>query len=76
MDLVALVKRAEVDALCLSYDLIDAADVEALHESGVAVFLGDLWEPNFRYPVQLGVDGVIWGDPAEAIFALGEQGAR
>jgi hypothetical protein len=35
-----------------------------------------MWEPNFRYPVELGVDVVSWGDPAEAIFALQVQGVR
>ncbi len=76
IDLIGMVKRAEVDAVSLSYDLIDGSDVEALHEAGVAVMLGELWEPNFRYPVELGVDMVSWGDPAEAIFALELQGGR
>ncbi len=76
IDLVAVAKRAEVDVLSLSYDLIDATDVEALHEVGIAVMLAEMWEPNFRYPVQLGVDIVSWSDPAEALFALDAQGAR
>lgn len=76
LDLVAVAKRAEVDAIALSYDLVDRADVEALHEAGIAVMLGDMWEPNFRYPLQLGVDLIGWDDPAEAIHALALQGAR
>jgi glycerophosphoryl diester phosphodiesterase len=76
VDLVGMVKRAEVDAVSLSYDLIDRSDVEALHEAGVAVVLTEMWEPNFRYPVELGVDMISWGDPAEAIYALEMQGAR
>lgn len=76
IDLISVVKRAEVDIVSLSYDLIDKSDVEALHEAGVAVMLAELWEPNFRYPVELDVDMVSWGDPAEAIFALEMQGGR
>lgn len=76
IDLIGMVKRAEVDAVSLSYDLIDRSDVEALHEEGIAVVLTELWEPNFRFPVELGVDMVSWGDPAEAIFALELQGGR
>jgi len=76
IDLVTMVKRAEVDAVSLSYDLIDRSDVEALHEAGIAVVLAEMWEPNFRFPVELGVDMVSWGDPAEAIFALELQGGR
>lgn len=74
LDLVAVARRAEVDAISLSYDLIDRADVEALHEAGIAVMLAEMWEPNFRYPVELGVDMVSWGDPAEARRALEAQG--
>ncbi|MBA3532113.1 MAG: glycerophosphodiester phosphodiesterase [Ardenticatenales bacterium] len=76
LDLVAMAQRTEVDALGLSYDLIDRSDVEALHEVGIAVMIGRLWEPNFRYPVDLGVDIISWSDPAEAIFALAQQGAH
>lgn len=76
IDLVAVATRAEVDAIALSYDLIDPSDVEALHEVGIAVMLAEMWEPNFRAPVQLGVDLVSWGDPAEAAFALQQQDAR
>ena len=76
IDLVAVAKRAEVDMIALSYDLIDRADIESLHEAGIGVMLAELWEPNFRYPVTLGVDMVSWDDPAEAIFALEQQGAR
>lgn len=76
LDLVAIATRAEVDAVALSYDLIDRSDVDALHEAGIAVFLAEMWEPNFRYPVELGVDALSWGDPAEARFALQQQGAR
>lgn len=76
LDLVAIATRAEVNAIALSYDLIDAADVEALHEVGVAVVLAEMWEPNFRYAIDLGVDALSWGDPAEAIFSLQMQGAR
>jgi glycerophosphoryl diester phosphodiesterase len=76
LDLVAIAVRAEVDAIALSYDLIDQSDVEALHEVGIAVVLAELWEPNFRYAIDLGVDVVSWGDPAEAIFSLQGQGTR
>ncbi len=76
IDLVAVARRAEVNAIALSYDLIDASDVEALHEVGIAVMLGEMWEPNFRYAVELGVDLLSWGDPAEARFALEQMGAR
>ena len=76
LDLVALATRCEAGALSLDYDLCDTADIDALHEAGVAVILSNLFEPNFRYPIQLGVDGVQWGDPAALRFALERQTER
>ena len=66
IDVGAAAQAARVDAVTLSYDLIVARDVDLLHERGIVVGLGDMFEPNFMLAHKLGVDIVSWGSPGEA----------
>jgi glycerophosphoryl diester phosphodiesterase len=69
-DLVSVIRSARADSVSLAYDLIRAEDVASLHDHGVAIVLGELWEPNFGFALEMGVDIVTWGDPAAAKLAL------
>src|SRR5207248_3202813 len=76
LHLANIVRAAGADAVSLSYDLVSAADVAALHAAGIAVTVAELFEPDFQRVVELGADAVSWGDPIEAIRELKRLGAR
>ena len=66
VDLPALIQAVGADCVSLSYDLIRPGDIEEMHTHGVAVVLADLWQPDFDFARESGVDVVSWGDPGEA----------
>lgn len=75
VDYVHAIKSAEADAVTLSYDLLLTGDVDALHEAGIAITLGNLWEPDYEFVSASGVDIVSVSDPAEARKALRPHGS-
>ena len=76
LNLVEVVRESGADAVSLSYDLVSEDEVRALHDAGIAVIVAELFEPNFARIVELGVDGVSYGDPILAIGELRKLGAR
>jgi glycerophosphoryl diester phosphodiesterase len=70
INLVDIARASAADAVSLSYDLAGRAEVEALHEAGIAVLLADLFEPDFTRVVAVGADMVSWGDPIVALREL------
>ena len=76
LNLVEAVRASRADAVSLSYDLVSRADVDALHEAGIAVVVAELFEPDFARVVELGADALSWGDPIAAIRELKRLGAR
>lgn len=76
LQLVEMLRAARADAVSLSYDLAGPADVAELHAAGIAVTVADLFEPDFERVVEIGADGVSWGDPIAAIRELRRLGAR
>jgi glycerophosphoryl diester phosphodiesterase len=71
IDLPTLIKSAGADCVSFSYDLIRPGDVEQVHALGVAIMLAEMWQPDFDFVRNMGVDMVSWGDPIEAKQQLG-----
>ncbi|MBI1801780.1 MAG: glycerophosphodiester phosphodiesterase [Chloroflexi bacterium] len=70
VNLVEVARASRADAISLSYDLTSRAEVDALHEAGVAVMLAELFEPDFARAVAVGADLVSYGDPIAALREL------
>lgn len=66
VDLAGVLRAARCDVVCLSYDLARPVDVEVAHGLGVAVSIAELFVPDWPRALELGVDLVSYGDPAEA----------
>ena len=64
-------KSIQVDAVSLTYGVVRPADVEEVHRAGVAAIMAEMWRPDFRAVLDLGLDMVSWSDPLEARRALG-----
>ena len=71
VDLAAVLRPAGCDAVGLSFDIANTADVEAAHALGVAVCLAHIFTPDWQRVAALGVDVVCHGDPAAARAGLG-----
>ena len=76
VNLVDVVRASKADAVSLSYDLATTAEVDALHEAGIAVVIAEMFEADFARVVHIGADVVSWGDPIVAIRELQRLGAR
>jgi hypothetical protein len=66
VDYASFLKYTKADALSLAYGVVRPADVEEIHHAGVAIMLGEMWQPDFETVKQLDVDIVGWGDPGAA----------
>ncbi len=71
LDHESYLRSIQVDAVSLTYGLARPSDVEAVHRAGVAAIMAEMWRPDFRAVLNLGLDMVSWGNPLEAKRALG-----
>ena len=70
VDIVQMATRAKVDAVNLDADMVSLAEVNALHDAGIALVIAEVVDPDFSRAVELGADVVCCKDPGEAREAL------
>ncbi len=66
VDIVQVAQKAKVDAVNLDADMVTSAEVNALHEAGIAVVIAEMFNPDFSRPVRLGADVICCKDPGTA----------
>lgn len=71
VDIVALARAAQCNAVGLAYGAARPDDIENLHSNGIAVALAEMWTFDVEMVEELDVDIVCWGQPLEARKALG-----
>jgi glycerophosphoryl diester phosphodiesterase len=71
VNLVETAKAANCNAVGLSYGVTRPEDVSELHENGIAVAFGGMWNFDLEVVQELDVDIVSWGHPAQAREILG-----
>lgn len=67
----AYLKEIRADCVSLSYGMFRPADIEEIHAAGIAVALGQLWNPDPEIFSSLEIDILDHGDPVEARQILG-----
>jgi glycerophosphoryl diester phosphodiesterase len=74
--LAEFLDQTPTDGISLSYDLINASDVECAHQRKMFVAVAEMWRPDFIRVVDSGADIVSADDPRAARAALQEVSHR
>jgi glycerophosphoryl diester phosphodiesterase len=66
VDYADYLQKIGADCANLSYDIFRPDDIEKLHSAGIAVVLGELWNPNTNLFQTMDIDVFSHGNPVEA----------
>ena len=66
VDYADYLKNIGADCATLAYDLFRPDDIEKLHSAGIAIVLGELWNPNTNLFQTMDIDIFSHGNPVEA----------
>ena len=66
VDIVQMARNAQADAVNLDADMVTMAEINALHNAGIAVVVAEMVNPDFSRPVKLGADVICCKDPGAA----------
>jgi glycerophosphoryl diester phosphodiesterase len=69
----AYLEATDVEAVSLSYDLIEVQDVEGAHARGVAVAMAEMWCMDVSRAHRVGADLVSWGDVPALVASLAHE---
>jgi hypothetical protein len=66
VDIVQMARNAQADAVNLDADMVTMAEINVLHDAGIAVVVAEMVNPDFSRPVRLGADVICCKDPGAA----------
>ena len=73
VDYADYLQKIGADCATLAYDVFRPDDIEKLHSAGIAIVLGELWNPNTNLFQTMDIDIFSHGNPVEARKILNRE---
>ena len=73
VDYADYLQKIGADCATLSYDLFRPDDIEKIHAAGIAIVLGEVWNPKTNLFQTMDIDIFSYGNPVEARKILNRE---